>query len=44
MSSVVTDPAEIERLDRLDIRSLVRDQMPFYVKVAIYRLSGRRVS
>jgi nitroimidazol reductase NimA-like FMN-containing flavoprotein (pyridoxamine 5'-phosphate oxidase superfamily) len=43
ISSVVSDPAELAVLRALDLRSLSREELPYFVKIAIHRLSGRQV-
>ena len=42
-SRVVTDPAQIADLDRAEIRSWVRVDVPYYVAIEIDRISGRRL-
>ena len=43
-SNVVSDPAEISRLDRADLQSWAPVPAPHYVKIDIQRISGRRLS
>jgi nitroimidazol reductase NimA-like FMN-containing flavoprotein (pyridoxamine 5'-phosphate oxidase superfamily) len=43
IASVVTDPGELARLTELNIRSLSREALPYFVKIEIHRLSGRHV-
>ena len=43
IASVVTDSSELATLRDLDIRSLSREELPYFVKIAIHRLSGREV-
>jgi nitroimidazol reductase NimA-like FMN-containing flavoprotein (pyridoxamine 5'-phosphate oxidase superfamily) len=43
-SNVVSDPAEIARLDRAGLRSWAPVAAPHYVQIRIQRISGRRLS
>ena len=43
-STVVSDPAEIARLDEAGLRSWAPVPAPHYVKISIQRISGRRLS
>jgi uncharacterized protein len=43
-STVVSDPAEIARLDQAGLRSWAPVSAPHYVKISIQRISGRRLS
>jgi nitroimidazol reductase NimA-like FMN-containing flavoprotein (pyridoxamine 5'-phosphate oxidase superfamily) len=42
-SYVVSDPAEIARLDRADLRSWAPVPTPRYVRISVQRISGRRL-
>jgi hypothetical protein len=43
-STVVSDPAEIARLDQAGLRSWAPVPTPHYVKISIQRISGRRLT
>jgi len=43
IASVVTDPDDVARLRGLDIRSLSREELPYFVTIEIHRVSGRHV-